>query len=244
MKNIYLIFKRELKSYFETPVAYIFLVIFLILCSVFTFKLSNFYLRSQADLRPFFMWHPWIYLFFIPAISMRMWSEEYSSDTLEVLLTLPITIGQAVLGKFFAAWIFTGLALLLTFPIIITVCYLGAPDIGIIISSYLGSFLMAGAYLAIGSFFSSCSKNQIFSFILTTVFCLFLVLIGFSPFVRMLQAVVPAWFVDQIINFSFITHFNSIQKGIFKLNDLIYFLSIIIGFLAANVIVIQNRRIG
>ena len=244
MKNIMTVTKRELRSYFDTPVAYVFLVIFLVLTGIFTFKLGNFYSRSQADLRPFFTWHTWLYLFFIPAVSMRLWSEEYRADTIEILLTLPVTIGQAVLGKFLAAWIFTGLALVLTFPMVLTVWYLGSPDWGIIACGYLGSFLLAGAYLAVGSFFSACSRNQIVSFITTTVFCLFLVLIGFTPFITMLKAVVPVWFVDQIINFSFVTHFNNIQKGILQLRDFIYFGSLIIGFLMATSIVIQNKRMG
>lgn len=242
MKKFLIIFKRELKSYFETPVAYIFLVIFLVLCGVFTFKLGNFYARDQADLRTFFLWHMWLYLFFIPAISMRIWSEEYKSDTVEMLLTLPISLGQAILGKFMAAWIFTGIALVLTFPVVITVCYLGSPDMGVILTSYIGSFLMAGAYLAIGNFFSACAKNQIISFITTVVFCLFLVLIGFSPFIGMLKAIVPVWFVEQIARFSFMTHFDSIQKGILNFSDIVYFVSIIVGFLSAGAIVIQSKR--
>lgn len=244
MKNILTVTKRELRSYFETPVAYVFLVIFLVLTGIFTFKLGNFYSRGQADLRPFFSWHIWLYLFFIPAVSMRLWSEEYRSDTIEIILTLPVTVAQAVLGKFLAAWIFTGLALLLTFPMMLTVWYLGNPDWGIIACSYLGSFLMAGAYLAVGSFFSACSRNQIVSFITTTVFCLFLVLIGFNPFISMLKMIVPNWFVEQIINFSFVTHFDNIQKGILQLRDFLYFGSLIMGFLAATTIIIQNKRIG
>jgi ABC-2 type transport system permease protein len=176
---IFTVFKRELASYFATPVAYVFIVIFLLLAGTFTFYLGNFYERGQADLQPFFNFHPWLYLFLVPAVGMRLWSEERKSGTIELLLTLPVTMWQAVVGKFLAAWAFIGIALALTFPIWITVNYLGSPDNGVIFASYVGSFLMAGAFLAIGSCISACTRNQVIAFILTVVVCFVFLLAGF-----------------------------------------------------------------
>ena len=185
------IFKRELKSYFATPVAYVFIVIFLVMAGLFTFYLGGFYERGQADLQPFFSFHPWLYLFLVPAVSMRLWSEERKSGTIELLLTLPVTMWQAVLGKFLAAWAFIAIALALTFPIWITVNYLGAPDNGVIVASYLGSLLMAGAFLAIGACLSAATRNQVVSFILTVVVCFFLLLAGFPMVLDFVRSFLP-----------------------------------------------------
>ena len=172
MRTIYSIIKREMSGYFGSPVAYVFIVIFLILCGFFTFQFGDFYNSNDASLRTFFVWHPWLYLFLIPAVAMRMWAEERRTRTIELLLTLPVTLPQAILGKFLAGWLFIGIALSLTFPMVITVCYLGNPDIGQIIAGYIGSFLLAGCYLAVGSFASSLTRNQVVAFIICLVICL------------------------------------------------------------------------
>src|SRR3990172_3966278 len=187
MRNFKAILKREFGSYVHSPVIYVFLIFFLILNGIFTMKLGQFYETGQADLRIFFMWHTWLYLFLIPAVSMRLWSEERKSGTIELLFTLPTTMIETMLGKFFAAWLFTTSALVLTFPLVLTVMYLGEPDMGVIITQYIGSILLSGSYLAIGSFFSATTKSQVVSFILTFVTCLFLVLIGFGPFLEFFQ---------------------------------------------------------
>ncbi len=179
MSNIWSIFKRELGGYFLTPVAYVFIVVFLVMTGFFTFNVAGLFERGQADLRPFFEFHPWLYLFLIPAISMRLWAEERKTGTIELLMTLPLTMGEAVLGKFFAAWCFTGIALVLTFPTWLTVAYLGDPDHGVILASYLGSLLMAGGFLAIGSCISALTKNQVIAFIVSVVVCFLFMLSGF-----------------------------------------------------------------
>src|SRR6478752_9787725 len=188
-RAIVTVFKRELKSYFATPVAYVFIVIFLILSGAFTFYLGNFYERGQADLQPFFNFHPWLYLFLVPAVGMRLWSEERKSGTIELLLTLPVTMWQAVVGKFLAAWAFIAVALILTFPVWITVNVLGSPDNGVIFSSYLGSFLMAGAFLAIGSFVSTLTKNQVIAFIIASLICFLFTMSGLD----LVQNTLRAW---------------------------------------------------
>jgi len=237
MKTLKPIYRRELEGYFGTPIAYVFIVIFIFLTGIFSFKLANFFENGQADLRAFFFWHPWLYLFLIPAVSMRLWSEERKSGTIELLFTLPINSWDAILGKFLAAWTFIAISLALTFPMILTVAYLGEPDYGVILASYLGSFFMAGAYLAIGSSFSAISKNQVVSFILTAMACFLLILIGFTPFIQFLAGVLPDFVVEGLRSLSFISHFNSIQKGVFDLRDLIFFASLIgCGLYATHVI--------
>jgi len=236
------IMKRELKGYFTTPVAYVFIVIFLFLAGLFTFKLSDFFLAGQAELRDFFNWHPWLYLFLIPAVAMRLWSEERRSGSIELLLTLPVSLTQAVLGKFLAAWIFVAIALGLTFPIVLTVMYLGRPDLGIIATAYFGSFLMAGAYLAIGACISALTRTQVISFIITVVICLFFILAGFEVVVSFFSSWAPAWLVDAITSMSFLTHFSSIQRGVITLPDVIFFLSMIAGWLFACGIVLEMKK--
>src|SRR5258705_1158234 len=204
--NIKAIVKRELGGYFTSPIAYVFLVIFLLLTGFFTFTVGNFFDRGEASLISFFLWHPWLYLFLVPAVGMRLWSEERRMGTLELLLTMPITSWQAILGKFLASWLFLGLALALTFPLVITVNYLGHPDNGVILCGYVGSWLMAGAYLAISCITSAMTRTQVVSFIISVVVCLFLILAGFPPVINFLQQFANSSVVDMIASFSVITH--------------------------------------
>lgn len=242
MNNILAISKRELRNYFTTPVAYVFLVIYLILSGVFTFYLGGFYERGQADLIPFFSFHPWLYLFLIPALSMRLWSEERKTGSIELLMTLPITVGEAVLGKFLAAWCFTIVALVLTFPIWITVNYLGNPDNAVIIAGYVGSALMAGAYLAIGSCISAVTKNQVIAFIITIALCLVFILSGFPVVLDFFKDWLPHIIVSAISYMSFLTHFDATIKGLLDLRDLFFFLSFIACWLLANTIVVELKK--
>jgi len=236
------IVKREIKGYFSSPVAYVFIVIFLVMCGFFTFNVSNFYEARIADLRAFFIWHPWLFLFLIPSVAMRLWAEERRSGTLEILLTLPVTAGQAVVAKFLAAWIFVGIALTLTFPLVITAFYLGNPDGGAIITGYLGSFLLAGAYLSIGSLTSALTRNQVIAFILAVVFCLFLVLAGWPPVTSELSKIASPTVVDFVASLSFMPHFESMQRGVIDSRDIIYYLSVIVLMLFANTAVLNSRR--
>ncbi|MGB1341981.1 MAG: ABC transporter permease subunit [Pseudomonadales bacterium] len=228
MSHLAVIFRREFASYFVTPVAYVFILVFLVLSSAFTFYLGQFYERGQADLQPFFNFHPWLYLFLVPAVSMRLWSEERKSGSIELLLTLPITLWEAILGKFLAAWAFAGLALIGTFPIWMTVAFLGEPDHGAIMGSYVGSWLMAGAFLAIGCCMSALTKSQIIAFILSGTACLMFVLAGFPLVLNFFEGWVPVMILDLIAGLSVITHFTSISKGVVALTDLIYFVSMIL----------------
>ena len=242
MNGIRVIARRELGSYFATPLAYVFILIFLVLAGVFTFYLGNFYERDQADLGPFFNFHPWLYLFLVPAISMRLWSEERKSGSIELLLTLPITRFEAVLGKFIAAWLFAGLALLLTFPLWLTVNYLGQADNGVIFASYIGSWLMAGGFLAIGSCMSAISKSQVIAFILTAAVCLLFVLAGFPLVLNVFKDWLPMLVVDTVASLSFMTHFGAIAKGVLGLQDLLYFVSVIMVWLLANSVVVEMKQ--
>ncbi len=242
MSNIWVIFKRELTGYFATPIAYVFIVIFLFLSGIFTFYLGNFFERGQADLLPFFSFHPWLYLFLIPALAMRLWAEERKSGTIELLLTLPVTMTQAVLGKFLAAWAFTAIALALTFPIWITVNYLGSPDNGVIVAGYIGSLLMAGAFLAIGSCISAVTKNQVIAFVISVVVCLAFILSGFPMVLDFFNGWAPQVVVDAISSFSFITHFDAITKGVIDLRDLIFFISLMALWLFANAVLLEMKK--
>ena len=239
MNVIGALFRRELQSYFSTPVAYVFIVIFLVLMGAFTFYLGNFYERGQADLGPFFIFHPWLYLLLVPAIAMRLWAEERKTGSIELLMTLPITPWQAVLGKYLAAWAFTGVALLLTFPIWITVNYLGDPDNGAIVAAYIGSFLMAGGFLAIGACLSATTRNQVIAFVITVVVCFVFLASGFPMVLDFFTSWAPQILVDGIASLSFLTHFESISKGVIDLRDLIYFGFLILAFLYANTIVLR-----
>ena len=240
MRNIVSIAKREFGGYFSTPVAYVFIIVYLLLVNGLTFLITKFYDREQADLLAFFTWHPWVYLFLVPAITMRLWAEERRQGTIELLFTLPITLAESVLGKFLAAWAFAGIALALTFPIWITVNVLGEPDNGVILASYVGSFLMAGAYLAIGAFVSACTKNQVIAFVVSAVLCLVFVLIGLPGMASV--SFLPPVVVETIRSFSFLSHFESIQTGVIDLRDITYFLSLIAMCLVVNAIVLDMKK--
>ncbi len=241
--NIKTITKRELGAYFSSPLAYVFIIIFLLLCGFFTFMVGGFFERGQASLaQPFFDWHPWFYLFLVPAVGMRLWAEERRVGTLELLLTMPITPWQAIVGKFLASWLFLALALVLTFPIVITVNYLGNPDNGVIFAAYVGSWLMAGAYLAVSCITSAMTRTQVVSFIVSVVICLFLILAGFPPVVRLFSGMVSPVVVDLITSFSVITHFEGFQKGIIDSRDIIFFLSIIVFSLFTTSVILRGHR--
>jgi len=242
MNTIKVIAVRELRSYFATPLAYVFIVIFLALMGVFTFYLGGFYERGQADLAPFFSFHPWLYLILVPAISMRLWAEERKSGSIELLMTLPVTMLEAVLGKFLAAWSFTAVALALTFPIWVTVNYLGEPDNGVIFTAYVGSLLMAGAFLAIGACISAANRNQVVAFIITIVICFVFLLSGFPLVLNFFSGWAPQGAVDAIASLSFLTHFNSLSKGVLDLRDIVYFLLVIGAWLYANTIVLDMKK--
>lgn len=234
--------RRELSAYFATPVAWVFIVIFLVMSGVFTFYLGSFYARGIADLEPFFQFHPWLYLFLVPAISMRLWAEERRSGTIELLLTLPITTGQAVLGKYLAAWLFVGLALALTFPTWLTVNYLGEPDNGVILAAYIGSWLMAGGFLAIGACMSALTRNQVVAFILAVVVCFIFLLSGLPMVTDLFSAWAPQALIDAVANFSFLAHFSTISRGVIDLRDLVYFALVITFWLLANTIVLEMKK--
>jgi len=241
MNGFKAVFKRELKGYFATPVAYVFLVIFLFFAGYLTFRDGFFELR-QADMRTFFTNLPLLFVFMVPSTAMRLWAEERKSGSVELLLTLPITVTQAVLGKFFAAWCFLAIALILTFPVPVTVCYLGNPDIGLIITGYIGGLLMAGGFLAIGSFFSAVSKNQVISFILAVVACAILVYAGMPTTLNYLSASLPTGLVSAIESISFQAHFESTLKGVMEFKDISYFVILIIGWITACSIVLNERK--
>jgi ABC-2 type transport system permease protein len=242
MRSTATILKRELRSYFTTPVAYVFIVIFLLLAGILTFYMGGFFEREQADLAPFFFFHPWLYLILVPAISMRLWAEERKTGTIELLLTLPISTGQAVLGKFLAAWVFTAVALFATTPIWITVNYLGNPDNGVILAAYIGSLLMAGGYLAIGSCISAVTSNQVIAFVVSLVACLAFILAGLPAVLDIFTGWAPQAVIDTVSSFSFMTHFNSISKGVIDLRDLIFFGSLIGCFLLANTLILDAKK--
>jgi ABC-2 type transport system permease protein len=243
--NIKTIAKRELGAYFSSPLAFVFIVIFLLLCGFFTFMVGGFFERGEASLSAsFFLWHPWFYLFLVPAVGMRLWAEERRVGTIELLLTMPITAWQAIVGKFLASWLFLGIALLLTFPIVITVNYLGSPDNGVIFAGYVGSWLMAGAYLAISCITSAMTRNQVVSFIISVVICLFFILAGFTPVIRLLEGWAWPWLVDTITSFSVITHFDGFQKGVLDSRDVLFFLSLIGFSLFSTSVILRGHRAG
>ena len=242
MRNVWIITKREFGAYFGTPLAYVFVVIFVALTGAFAFFIGNFFERGQADLQPFFAYHPWLYLLLVPAIAMRLWAEERKSGTIELLMTLPISTIEAILGKFFAAWIFIGVALALTFPMWITVNILGNPDNGVIFTGYLGSFLMAGAFLAIGSCISALTKNQVIAFIVAATLCFLFVMSGAELVLNFFRPWAPEFLVQAISSMSFINHYDQIVKGVFSLPSFVFYLSLIVFFLFANVIVVEQRK--
>ena len=242
MRGVSTVVKRELGAYFSTPLAYVFIVIFLALTGATTFYLGQFFSRGQADLQPFFRFHPWLYLFLIPAIGMRLWAEERKTGTIELLLTLPVSTVATVAGKFLAAWIFTGIALALTFPVWITVNYLGDPDNGVIVGGYIGSWLMAGGFLAVTSCISALTKNQVVAFILGAAVSFLFLTSGLSLVLGAFQGWAPGVVVDVIASFSFLTHFTAIARGVIDVRDLIFFVSIIAVALFVNVAIVDLRR--
>ncbi len=244
MKPVITIAKRELTGYFASPVAFVFIVIFLLLSGFFSFMVAGFFERGQASLEAFFAWHPWLYLFLVPAVGMRMWSEERRLGTLELLLTMPVTPWQAILGKFLASWVVVALALVLTFPIWITVNYLGNPDNGIILAGYLGSLLMGGAYLSITAMTSAMTRNQVVAFIVSVVLSLFLILAGYPPVTNLLVSWAKPWIVEAIASFSVMTHFESLQKGVLDSRDILYFLSVIVFSLFSTSVIVRTHRAG
>ena len=242
MSRTFTIFRRELAGYFTTPLAYVFIVIFLVLAGVLTFFVGNFFERGQADLTAFFTFHPWLYLVLIPALSMRLWAEERKSGTIELFLTLPVRLGEAVLGKFLAAWCFAGIALALTFPFWLTVNFLGHPDNGVILAGYIGSWLMAGAILAIGAAVSATTKNQVIAFVVTAALVFVLIAAGSSAVLGILRGWAPPGLVEAVAGASLVRHFMAITRGVLAVPDLVYFLSIIAAFLGANALIVDLRK--
>lgn len=241
MNGFTAVFKREMKSYFATPVAYVFLVIFLFFAGYLPFRQGFFEMR-QADLRLFFQNLPLLFVFMVPCTAMRLWSEERKSGSIELLLTLPITIKQAVLGKFLAAWSFLLIALVLTFAMPLTIGYLGSPDMKVITMGYLASMFLAGGFLAVGCFFSALSKNQVISFILSVAALAVLVYAGMPTTLNALAGFLPAGMVSAIENLSFLNHFESMQRGVLELKDLLYFVVLIVGCLFACGIILNERK--
>ena len=244
MRVIRTIVKRELASYFNSPVAYVFLVIFLLMTGFFTFTAGNFFERGEASLAAFFGWHPWLYLVLVPAVGMRVWAEERRSGTLELLLTMPVATWQAIVAKFLASWIFLAVALALTFPAILTVNILGDPDNGVIAAGYLGSLFLAGAYLAITCMTSGMTRNQVVAFIVSVVLCLFLILAGFNPVTDLMVRWASPAVVDTVAAFSVVTHYDGFQRGVIDLRDLLFFLSVIGFALFATGVIIRGHRAG
>ena len=244
MSSVWAIFKREFTAYFATPLAYVFIVIFLFTMGAFTFYIGRFYEINIANLNIFFSYHPWLYLFFVPAIAMRLWAEERRTGTMELLLTLPVPLWATVVGKFLAAWAFTGVALALTFPIWITVNYLGQPDNGVILASYIGSFLMAGGYLAIGACISATTNNQVIAFVVSVVVCFLFTVSGAPLVIDFFRAWAPMALINAVASFSFLTHFLAITQGVIDLRDIVFFFSLIALFLTANIVIIDLKRVG
>jgi ABC-2 type transport system permease protein len=242
--NIKAIVKRELGGYFTSPIAYVFLIIFLLLTGFFTFTVGSFFERGEASLVSFFTWHPWLYLFLVPAVGMRLWSEERRLGTIELLLTMPVTTWEALVGKFLASWLFLALALALTFPVVITVNYLGNPDNGVIFTGYVGSLLLAGAYLAVTCMTSAMTRNQVISFIVAVLICLFLILAGYEPVTGLLSRFASARVVDLVAAFSVMTHFEGFQRGVVDLRDIVFFASVMGFALFATGVIIRSHRAG
>ena len=241
-ENAWIIAKRELRAYFSTPLALVFLTVFVALTGALTFYIGSFFDRGQADLYPFFAYHPWLYLLLVPAVAMRLWAEERKTGTIELLMTLPIAPFEAILGKFLAAWAFIGLALVLTFPLWITVNILGRPDNGVILTSYIGSFLTAGAFLAIGSFVSTLTKNQVIAFIIASLICFLFTMSGLDLVQNTLRAWTPEFFASAVASMSFLSHFERITRGVLELPTLIFFVSMILFWLFATVIAVDQKK--
>ena len=242
LNKTYIILDRELRGYFRTPLASIFLLVFLALSSGMTFFLGRFFERDQADLTAFFSWHPWLFLVLMPAIGMRLWAEERRSGTIELLITLPVTNTQLVVGKFLASWLFTLIALILTMPIWITVNFLGDPDNNVILISYIGSWFMAGAFLALTSCLSVLTKNQVIAFIISSISGFILIMAGFNLVLSAVRSWSPNWITETISSMSFLSHFTRIQMGVFDLSTLVFFISMMILCLWINVQLVQLKK--
>ena len=244
MRTLGIITRRELGGYFSTPLAYVFLVIFLAGAGAVTFYMGNFFSRGQADLLAFFGFHPWLFLVLIPAVGMRLWAEERKTGTIELLMTLPVTTGQVVAGKFLAAWAFTAIAIALTFPIWISVSYLGDPDHGVIIASYLGSLLMAGALLALTSCLSALTKNQVIAFVVGAAASFIFMMSGLDIVLGFFTNWAPAYIVDLVASMSFLTHFQTITKGVVEVPSMVFFLSMMAVCLFINVQIVELKKAG
>ena len=240
MKQVVPLFKRELLGYFRSPVAYVFLIVFLLATIGCAFFLRGFFQAKVASLESYFSLLPWLFLFLIPAAGMRLWSEEKRTGTVELLFTLPVTTLEAAIGKFLAAWAFLVIAILLSFPLVLTVAYLGNPDWGVLLVSYLGTILMAGGFLGICAFISALTKNQIISFVLSVLVCFVINMLGYSVFTDFLTSYLPVPLVDVVTNFSFITHFDAFTKGIVDPKDVVFFLSLIGFTLFLNVVALER----
>jgi ABC-2 type transport system permease protein len=236
------VFKREFKSYFQSPVAYVFLVAFLVLTGFLTFSVAHFYERNVADLQPFFFWHPWVFLLLVPAATMGLWAEERRSGTVELLLTMPVTLFHTILGKFFAAWLFIAIAIGLTFPIVITVAYLGSPDGGVVLAGYIGAILLAGVYVSVGMLTSSITRSQVISFILSLFICLLMLLAGWEPVTQFFVQWAPNWLVEAVASISFMPHFDSVSRGVVDLRDVAYYVSVMVFMTFATHIIVENRK--
>lgn len=242
MHALWTITRRELQAYFTSPLAYVFIVIFLALAGALTFHLGSWLERGRADLAPFFQWHPWLYLFLAPAVGMRLWAEERKSGTIEFLMTLPVTTGQAVTGKFLAAWLFVGSALLLTFPIWLTVNYLGDPDNGVILAAYVGSWLTAGAMLALSAAASALTRNQVIAFVLAALICFLFMMSGLEMVQSVFRGWAPEALVDAVGGMSLLAAFNQISEGVIDLRHLVLFASLIGLSLFVNTAVVELKK--
>lgn len=242
IRNTLAIARRELSSYFESPVAYVFMIVFLVVTGFLTFSVTRLFERGIADLQPFFFWQPWVYLLLVPAATMGLWAEERRTGTVELLLTMPITMTQAIMGKFLAAWTFIAIALALTFPVPLTVAYLGNPDGGVIVSGYIGALLLAGAYVSIGMLTSALTRSQVIAFVLSLVFCLLLLFAGWEPITQYFVKWAPNWLVEGVASFSLMPRFESIQRGVIDAQDITYYLSVMVFMIYATHIVLENRK--
>ncbi len=237
------IFRRELKAYFESPVAYVFMIVFLLLTGFLTFAVSDFYGRRVADLEPFFFWMPWVFLLLVPAATMGLWAEERRSGTIELLLTMPLTLTQALIGKFLAAWLFIALCVLLTvIPMTGTIIYLGSPDGGTVFCGYLGAVLLAGAYVAVGVLTSAITRNQVISFVLALSGCFVLLLAGWEPITGFFSRWAPAVVVNAVASLSFMPYFDAIKRGVVDLGDIAYYVSVTVFMLTAAHIALDSRK--
>lgn len=242
LQTIGVVFGREFRGYFATPLAAIFLVVFLALSAGLTFFVTGFFERGQADLSAFFTWHPWLFMILMPAIGMRLWAEERRSGTIELLMTLPVRTWELVVAKFLAGWAFTGVALALTAPIWFTVNYLGTPDNGVIAASYIGSWFLAGAFLAVAACMSALTKNQVIAFIVATIAGFLLVMAGFDLVLASVRSWAPAIITEMVQSLSFLSHFNRLSEGVIEFPTAVFFLSMIALCLWINVQVVNLKK--